>query len=383
VPRRYERVTFDRDLVTVDGRPRAQYVAPGHPLLDVTVDLIIERFSGLMQQGAVLIDDCDQEDVPRTLIYLQHAVTDGLAGQDGDRRTVSKRFEFVGVTPDGQAHSAGWAPYLDLRPASPEELRAVTSVIEAGWVRGNLEEAAIGHGVMLARAHLDEVRRRTLERVDRVAEEVSARLLPEIQAWDHRSDELRQLERAGRLPASGMNSANARQRTDDLKARLRTRLAQLDAQRQLSSSPPVVAGGALVVPAGLLAQLRGQISGHGPSSRDAAIAAVLRAETSLGRTARRTAPEEQGYDVESRTADGSPLFIMVRHREAGGSDFLVTRSELGVARNTGGNHVLALVDDGHVRYLRQALAGVPQPAFGTTSVSLPWRNYFQLGQVPQ
>ena len=362
VPRRYERVTFDRDLVTVDGRPRAQYVAPGHPLLDVTVDLVIERFSGLMQQGAVLIDDRDQGDVPRTLIYLQHAVTDGLAGQDGDRRTVSKRFEFVGVTPDGQAHSAGWAPYLDLRPASAEELRAVTSVIEADWVRGNLEEAAVGHGVMLARAHLDEVRRRTLERVDRVAEEVSARLLPEIQAWDHRSDELRQLERAGRLPSSGMNSANARQRTDDLKARLRTRLAQLDAQRQLSSSPPVVAGGALVVPAGLLARLRGQGGGHGPSSRDAAVAAVLRAETSLGRTARRTAPEEQGYDVESRAADGSALFIMVRHREAGGSDFLVTRSELGVARNTGGNHLLALVDDGHVRYLRQALAEVPQPA---------------------
>lgn len=312
---------------------------------------------------------------------MQHAVTDGVAGQDGDRRTVSKRFEFVGVTPDGQAHSAGWAPYLDLRPASAEELRAVTSVIEAGWVRGNLEEAAVGHGVMLARAHLDEVRRRTLERVDQVAEEVSARLLPEIQAWDHRSDELRQLERAGRLPASGMNSANARQRTDDLKARLRTRLAQLDAQRQLSSSPPVVAGGALVVPAGLLTRPRGQVSGHGPSSRDAGVAAVLRAETSLGRTARRTAPEEQGYDVESRTGDGSPLFIMVRQREA--DDFVVTRSELGVARNTGDNHVLALVDDGHVRYIRRALGSAPQPAFGTATVSLPWRNYFQLGQVPR
>ena len=248
VPRRYERITFNRNLVIVDGSPRAQYVAPGHPLLDVTVDLIVVRFNGLMQQGAILIDERDQGNVPRTLIYLQHAVTDGLAGPEGDRHIVSKRFEIVSVFPDGQTNSAGWGPYLDLRPALPDEARALASMIEADWVRGNLEDAAVSHGISLARAHLDEVRHRTLTRVDRVAEAVEARLLPEIRSWDHRASELRDLELAGRLPASGMNSANARQRADDLKARLRNRLAELDAQRQLSASPPVVVGGALVVP---------------------------------------------------------------------------------------------------------------------------------------
>lgn len=381
VPRRYERITFDRDLAIMGGRPRAQYVAPGHPLLDVTIDLIIERFNGLMQQGAVLVDDRDQGDVPRTLIYLQHTVTNGQVSQDGDRRTVSKRFEFVEVTPDGQTQSAGWGPYLDLRPASPEELRATAAVIDADWVRGNLEEAAITHGVTLARGHLDEVRRQTLGRVDRVADAVSARLLPEIQAWDHRTGELRQLELAGRLPASGMNSSNARQRADDLKARLRNRLAELDAQRQLSSSPPVVAGGALVVPAGLLVQLHGD-GDQGTLSHHAAVAAVLRAEVRLGRTPRPVTPEEQGYDLESRAVDGSPLFILVRHR-ADADTFLITRSELGVARNTGGSHVLALVDGDEVRYVREALAKMPNPAFEMPTISLPWRTYIERGQVPQ
>ncbi len=312
VPRRYERVTFDRDLVTVAGRPRADYVAPGHPLLDVTVDLLVERFNGLMQQGAVLIDDRDPGDVPRTLIYLQHAVTDGRAAQEGDRRTVSKRFEFVAVTPDGKTRSAGWGPYLDLRPATPEELRAAAPVIEADWVRGNLEDAAVSHGVSLARAHLDEVRRRTLARVDRVADAVKARLLPEIQAWDHRAGELRELERAGRLPASGMNSANARQRADDLKARLRNRLAELDAQRQLSSSPPVVAGGALVVPAGLLARVRGD-AGHETTRRQAGVAAVLRAETALGRIA---APGDGGGTGIRRGKPYGGRLATVHHGQA-------------------------------------------------------------------
>ena len=221
---------------------------------------------------------------------------------------------------------------------------------------------------------------RTLGRVDRVADAVTARLVPEIQAWDHRAGELRELELAGRLPASGMNSGNARQRADDLKARLRNRLADLDAQRQLSSSPPIVAGGALVVPAGLLSRLpdRGVLE---TTSQRAAITAVLRSEAALGRTPRPATADEQGYDVESRAADGSPLFIMVRHRTA--DAFLVTRSELGVARNTGDRHVLALVDGDRMRYVRRAFAAVADPEFGISAVSLSWQAYFERGQVPR
>ncbi len=76
----------------------AQYLAPGHPLLDVTVDLIIERFDSLLQRGAVLVDERDPGEVPRTLIYLQHAVADGRVDPGrATGRTVSKRFEFVEV----------------------------------------------------------------------------------------------------------------------------------------------------------------------------------------------------------------------------------------------------------------------------------------------
>jgi hypothetical protein len=107
---------------------------------------------------------------------------------------------------------------------------------------------------------------------------------------------------------------------------------------------------------------------------------VLRVEAALGRTPRPASPEEQGYDVESRAADGPPLFIAVRHRFA--DTFLITSSELGVARNIVGSHVLALVDGDHVRYLRRAFDGIPDPAFGTSSISLSWQAYFDRGQVP-
>jgi hypothetical protein len=46
-------------------------------------------------------------------------------------------------------------------------------------------------------------------------------------------------------------------RADDLEARLQKRTEEPEQERRLSPLPPVVIGGALVVPAGLLARLGG------------------------------------------------------------------------------------------------------------------------------
>ncbi len=219
--RRYECVTFDKALATVAGKPQAEYLTPGHPLLDGTIDLIVERHGSLLRHGAVLVDDDDPGDTPRVLVYLQHAVVDGRSDSAGNRRVISRRFEFVYVDPAGNSRAAGWAPYLDMRPATREELGLVTPVIEAGWVRADLEDAAVGYGVVLSRAHVEEVRRQTLDRIDRITVAVRARLESQIRYWDHRSNELRERELAGKLPRSGMNSARARERADTLQARLR------------------------------------------------------------------------------------------------------------------------------------------------------------------
>src|SRR5262249_25470685 len=40
--RRYERVTFEKELMAVEGRPLAEYITPGHPLLDGAIELVID-----------------------------------------------------------------------------------------------------------------------------------------------------------------------------------------------------------------------------------------------------------------------------------------------------------------------------------------------------
>ncbi|MGV2830724.1 hypothetical protein [Myxosarcina sp. GI1(2024)] len=39
---RYERICFDKQLISVSGKPLAAFICPGHPLLDATIDLVLE-----------------------------------------------------------------------------------------------------------------------------------------------------------------------------------------------------------------------------------------------------------------------------------------------------------------------------------------------------
>src|SRR5690606_3427333 len=74
---RYERICFEKDRIRVPGRPPAAFVCPGHPLLDATIDVILERYRPLLKQGAVLVDERDEGGTPRWLFYLEHAIRDG------------------------------------------------------------------------------------------------------------------------------------------------------------------------------------------------------------------------------------------------------------------------------------------------------------------
>ena len=290
--RRYERVTFEKDLIAVEGRPLAEYVTPGHPLLDGTIDLIIERYDSLLRQGAVLIDETRSRRRPAgcwstcsmrswTAAPTRRA-TAGWCPSASSSSSVDPR----GARP---GRRAGLLTWISGRPTA-EEL-GLLAVIDGGWVRADskMPRSATGSSWPARIWRRFDAGRSTGSSGRPAA--VRARLESEIRHWDHRASQLRERELAGKLPRSGMNSAKARQRADELQARLKRRLEELDAERQLSSLPPVVAGGALIVPgraAGLAARRAATATiaerAHERSATErAAVDAVLAAERDLGR----------------------------------------------------------------------------------------------------
>lgn len=391
---RYTRVTFEKTLMSPIGEPQAQLLAPGHPLLDATVDMVLERYRPLLKQGAMLVADADATEEPRALVYVEHAIQNARELDDGQRQIVSKRLQFVELTQDWEPRIAGYAPYLDYRPIEPDEFELVQKLVEDEWLSRGVEKAGIDYAVTHAvPEHLDEIKQQIETRVDLTKEAVHRRLTQEIQYWDHRATELKQQELAGKQPR--MNSGRARQRADDLQARLKRRLTELDQERQLSPLPPVVAGGALIIPYGLLERLRGERSQtpalHARETERVeriAVEAVLAAERGLGRNPEEKPRNNPGYDILSTPADdGRLLFIEVKGRVAGAPIFMITKNEVLYALNKSTDYILALVRvDGdradEIRYIRHPFTGSDEVLFGVTSLNVDWDHMFERGAAP-
>jgi hypothetical protein len=378
---RYERIAFEKPLVAPQGQPLAAFVCPGHPLLDAAIDLTLERHRDLLRRGTVLVDERDPGVEPRVLFYLEHVIQDASLTRSGERRAVSKRMLYVELDAAGKARHLHYAPYLDYRPLKADEptIDPILGRPECAWITHELEQAAQAHAItQVVPEHLEEVRSRKLELVAKTEAAVKDRLTKEITYWDHRAEELKLQERAGRSNAR-LNSGEARKRADVLQARLEKRLDELKLERQIAPLPPVVLGGLLVVPVGLIAAMTGRPLASTAVSPDTQVSAararaiVMEVERSLGFDPTDREFEKLGYDIESRVlGTGRLRFLEVKGRVAGADTITVTKNEILYSLNKPEDFILAIVefrDDGSHRayYLRRPFHR--EPDFGVTSVN--------------
>ena len=378
---RYERIAFEKSLVAPQGQPLAAFVCPGHPLLDAVIDLTLERHRDLLKRGAVLVDERDEGDNPRVLFYLEHAIQNASLTRSGDRRIVSKRMLYVELDADGVTRHVHYAPYLDYRPLGEDDpgSEAILDRPECAWMDRELEKTAEGYAVAnVVPGHLTEVRTSRLSLIAKTEAAVKDRLTKEINYWDHRAEELKLQEQAGKSGAR-LNSDEARKRADMLQARLRKRLEELKLEAQISPLPPVVLGGLLVVPRGLISAMSGRESTRPKTAVDTQESAararriIMETERNLGFDPTDREFEKLGYDIESRVPDSGKLrFIEVKGRISGASTITVTRNEILYSLNKPEDFILGIVefhdDGGHrVRYARQPFQR--EPDFGVTSVN--------------
>ncbi|RLB37418.1 MAG: RNA helicase [Deltaproteobacteria bacterium] len=348
---RYERICFEKDLISVPGKPLATFVYPGHPLLDATTDIILERYRDLLKRGAVFLNESDPGEEIRALFYLEHSVADARTDKHGNRRIISRQVQFVEIDKYGHTRNAGHAPYLDYRPLTDEEKALVAPELEQPWLHADLESQAVKYAITdLVPRHFREVRERKEELVTKTIAAVKDRLTKEIAYWDHRAEDLKAQELAGKVNAR-INSAKARTRADDLQARLQKRLEELERERQLSPLPPVVKGGALVVPGGLIARLKGKrqeepelFARETRRVEQIAMQAVMAVERSLGYVPRDVSQENCGYDIESAIpGTGKLRFIEVKGRLEGAKTVTITKNEILTALNKPDDFILAVV----------------------------------------
>ena len=239
--------------------------------------------------------------------------------------------------------------------------------------------------------HLAEVRDARLTLIAKTEAAVQDRLTKEITYWDHRTEQLKLQEQAGKTGAR-LNSGEARRRADNLQARLRKRLAELQLEAQISPLPPVVLGGVLVIPKGLIDAMAGRQSAGAPTAIDTqasaarARAVIMEVERGLGYEPSDREFEKLGYDIESRVPDTGKLrFIEVKGRASGAATITVTRNEILYSLNKPEDFILGIVEfleDGshQVHYVREPFQR--EPDFGVTSVNYDFAELLARGQPP-
>ena len=350
---RYERIVFDKQLVAPPGQIPAAFVCPGHPLLNAVIDITLERHRDLLKRGAILVDGRDSGTSPRVLFSVEHTLHDGSTNRAGGRRVISKRVLYVELDSKGELRHLRYAPYLDYRPLAEGEptAEAILERRECAWVTGDLDHKVQAYAVAhVVPGHLKEVRDAKVALIARTEAAVKDRLAKEISYWDSRAEQLKLNEAAGKTGAR-LNSGEARRRADRLQVRLRKRLDELKRDAQISPRPPVVLGGLLVLPRGLIEAMNGQGSVVKARTLDTQVVAakartiVMEAERKLGFDPTDKELEKLGYDIESRVpSTGKLRFIEVKGRRSDADTITVTRNEILYSLNKPDDYILAIVE---------------------------------------
>ena len=425
VTTKYERVCFEKSKCNIQGMPTAELICSGHPLLEATTDLIRERFGEALKHGTVFVDENDFGSEPRLLFYIEDAVQDGVVLPNGSKRIISKNVHFVELKEDGSASNAGYAPYLDYRALTEEEKPAVMDYISSqSWLTQGVEERAQAYAISeIIPRHFARVKDHRTKMLNKIAKAVKDRMTAEIRYWDFRAVELREKEEAGK-GNQRLTSANASRRAEELAARMHKRLGEIENERNISAMPPIIVGGSLVIPMGLLGILTRQPlpdlgSGDRKSVELAAMNAVMDIERKLGYIPTDVSKQNCGYDIESEIPkeiqDGSGClrFIEVKGRayarwqvpsngtdddslrrdqhlssaqqNIGAGTITVTKNELLCALNSPNEYILAIVevDGGSTKtvYLKEPFKGVQKPGFTEVGAIFSINNLIRSAEV--
>ena len=356
VLKRYERVCFTKEAVRPLDRPNtpfAQMIHPGHPLMLAVSDLVLEQHSNLMRQGAILVDPVDEGTEASLLFLITHEI------KSGDSTVLSKRLQFVHVTPAGKASFAGWAPHLDYEPLAEADHPLLADLLQSDWIRADQEQRALAlAATTLVPEHYGEVATRRIAHVDKTLSAVHERLTKEIAFWSDRWLRLKDDQEAGKDVR--LNLDNIQRTINDLNGRLENRKKELQSMRHVTNGTPVVLGGALIVPIGLLRKLRGEPATDAatatfsadPEARSRieqlAMTAVRMAEEARGCRVVDVSDQKCGWDLTSYAprVDGKlpeSRHIEVKGRIQGATTVTVTKNEIFESWNQGAKYHLAIV----------------------------------------
>lgn len=350
---RYDRICFDKSAVDVNegyGSKKAEFIHPGHPLLQAVVQEIQKKFGESLEKGAVFIDPQDDEgQEPRIMALVEMT----LHEEAEPHRVVSKQLKFYFVSKEGEVTGSGFAPHLDLKSLTKEEERILKGEIEKASSMSLAKEKLNSAAQRDSKEFLDSTQSERNIRLDRIQTQVRRRLTTAIINLDRKLPELRRKHRDNPKPGDEARIEKTNNQIRNLRERLEARQTLLEAQKTIYQDRPKVQGYALVIPQGILNRLQGhEISVIDVQARrrieKLAMEAVIKAEKSIGYIPVDCSKENKGWDIVStpQSGVGETRFIEVKGRHGGAVDdtIHVSKNEVLQGFNLKDKFLLAYVE---------------------------------------
>ncbi|MGQ9584105.1 MAG: helicase-related protein [Anaerolineae bacterium] len=320
----YLRFTFDKKIAHREG---AEFVAPGHPLLEAVIEAMFTRAGEDLRRGAVFTDPDGRWD--GLIWFLEGEVRDGA-------NAVAGRRLFALYQPAGASHGPR------LRRIAPAVL---WDLMPGDDGSGGLEEVAAGRDTVADVAvrevldpYQEELRKERQADAD-IKRKYGLRSL-ERQLMDSEAKlvdyETRRAKGEAIPEATIQNEERVKEALLDKKQRLERAIRQ---ETTLSPTPPRILGVARVVP---LAVPTADL-GADPEVEAIAMAQAVAYEQEHGRAPRDVSAENLGYDLRSTASDGSVRYIEVKGRATTGS-IVMTPNEWLMAHRLGAEYWLYVVE---------------------------------------
>jgi Superfamily II DNA/RNA helicases, SNF2 family len=322
--RKYGKLAFDKQTAR---RQEAEFVAPGHPLLEALLDRLLSGCAEDVRRGAVFADPDGRMD--GWLFFLEGEICDGA------NQVAGKRI-FVSYHPiQGALTSVHPSILWDLKPAQlPSEIGTIPDENEA-------LAFAIEKVLESYRAELLEERQRRaaikrkygLRSLEQMIVESDAKLI----------DYETRRAKGDNLP--DMEVLNEQRRREELEGRKRALEEAIRRETSLLPSTPKVLGVARVIP---------QPAANGAMRSDAQIEAIgmqvaMAYEREHGRVPEDVSTQNLGYDIRSRTPPTeekqaeSVRYIEVKARATTGA-IVLTPNEWLMAQRLGNDYWLYVVE---------------------------------------
>jgi superfamily II DNA or RNA helicase len=323
----YSKISFYKEEAQ---RAGAEFVAPGHPLLEALIERVFAEGAKDMGRGAVFTDPDGKMD--GLLWFVEAEIRDGLD------QVAGKRLFTVYQPREGQWRLVQPAILWDLKPLNSERSSEVQSnpssltLDEAGMTAFVITNALEGY-----RAELEARRRRDAEIKRKYGLRSLEQLIMEAEAKliDY---ELRKSQGAN-IPEATVQREERRKQ--ELEARKRELEETIQREVSLLPATPRILGVARVVPSVPPAE---EAEWHPSAEIEArGMEVAMRYERGQGREPEDVSAENLGFDIRSTAPDGSVRYIEVKAR-AGTGAIVLTPNEWLMAQRLRGEYWLYIVE---------------------------------------